>query len=69
MRREVVLQRERMEELTANVMVQIERMEELNANLVRQREQMETLTDNLNRLLRITLFAAVVGVLVRRLRP
>ena len=37
MRREVVLQRERMEELTANVMVQIERMEELNANLVRQR--------------------------------
>jgi len=69
MRCEVVLQRQRMEELTANVMVQIERMEELNANLVRQREQMETLTDNLNRLMRITLFAAVVGVLVRRLRP
>jgi hypothetical protein len=43
MRREVVLQRERMEELTANVVVQIERMEELTANLVRQREQMETL--------------------------
>jgi uncharacterized coiled-coil protein SlyX len=69
MRREVVLQRQRMEELTANVMVQIERMEELNANLVRQREQMQTLSDNLNRLMRITLFAAVVGVLVRRLRP
>jgi hypothetical protein len=55
MRREVVLQRER--------------MEELNANLVRQREQMETLSDNLNRLMRIMLFAALVGVLVRRLRP
>ena len=57
MRREVVLQRERMEQLTANVMVQIEPMEELNANLVRQREQMQTLSDNLNRLMRITLFA------------
>ena len=67
--REVVLQRQRMEELTANVRVQIERVEELNANLVRQREQMQTLSDNLNRLMRITLFAAVVGVLVRRLRP
>jgi hypothetical protein len=40
MRREVVLQRQR--------------MEELNANLVRQREQMQTLSDNLNRLMRIT---------------
>jgi hypothetical protein len=38
MRREVVLQRERMEELTANVVVQIERMQELSANLVQQRE-------------------------------
>ncbi len=55
MRREVVLQRERMEELTAN--------------LVRQREQMETLNDNLNWLMRIVAFAAVVGVLVRRVRP
>jgi predicted RNase H-like nuclease (RuvC/YqgF family) len=55
MRREVVLQRERMEELTAN--------------LVRQREQMETLNDNLNRLVRIVAFATVVGVLVRRVRP
>jgi hypothetical protein len=44
-------------------------MEELNANLVRQREQMESLSDNLNRLMCITLFAALVGVLVRRLRP
>ena len=69
MRREVVLQRERMEELTANVVVQIERMEELNTNLVRQREQMETLNDNLNRLMRIVVFASVVGVLVRRVRP
>jgi hypothetical protein len=69
MRREVVLQRERMEELTTNVVVQIERMEELTANLVRQREQMETLTDNLNRLMRIIVFATVVGALVRRLRP
>jgi hypothetical protein len=67
MRREVVLQRERMEELSTNVVRQIERMEELNGNLVRQREQMETLNDNLNRLMRITVFAAVVGVLVRRL--
>jgi hypothetical protein len=55
MRREVVLQRERMEELTAN--------------LVRQREQMETLNDNLNRLMRITVVAAVASVLLRRLRP
>jgi len=55
MRREVVLQRERMEELTAN--------------LVRQREQLETLNDNLNRLLRIVVFSTVVGVLVRRVRP
>jgi hypothetical protein len=47
----------------------ISRPEELTANLVRQREQMETLNDNLNRLMRITVFAAVVGVLVRRLRP
>src|SRR3712207_2094091 len=66
MRREVVLQRERMEELTTNVVVQIERMEELTANLVRQREQMETLNDNLNRLMRIIVFATVVGALVRR---
>jgi hypothetical protein len=44
-------------------------MEVLNANLVRQREQMETLSDNLNRLMCVTVFAAVVGVLVRRLRP
>ena len=69
MRREVVLQRERMEELTANVEVQIERMEELTANLVRQREQMETLNYNLNRLMRITVFAVVMGGLLRRLRP
>ena len=55
MRREVVLQRERMEELTAN--------------LVRQREQMETLNDNLDRLMRITVVAAVASVLLRRLRP
>ena len=69
MRREVVLQRERMEELNTNLAVQIERMEELNTNLVRQREQMETLNDNLDRLMRITVLAAVVGALVRRLRP
>ena len=69
MRREVVLQRERMEELTTNVVVQIERMEELTANLVRQREQLEALNDNLNRLMRIIVFATVVGALVRRLRP
>ena len=68
MRREVVLQRERMEELTTNVVRQIERMEELTANLVQQREQMETLNDNLNRLMRITVFVTVVGVLVRRVR-
>jgi predicted RNase H-like nuclease (RuvC/YqgF family) len=55
MRREVVLQRQRMEELTAN--------------LVRQREQMQTLNGTLNRLLRVMVFAAVVGVLIRRLRP
>ena len=69
MRREVVLQREQMEELTANVVVQIERMEELNTNLVRQRAQMETLNGTLNRLMRITVFVTVVGVLVRRVRP
>ena len=69
MRREVVLQRERMEELTANLVVQIERMEELTANLVRQREQMETLNRSLNRLMRIMVFASVAGVLVRRVRP
>ncbi len=51
MRREVVLQRERMEELTANV--------------VRQREQMETLNNSLNWLMRIIVFATVEGVLVR----
>jgi tRNA C32,U32 (ribose-2'-O)-methylase TrmJ len=55
MRREVVLQRKRMEELTGN--------------LVQQREQMETLNDNLNRLLRIVVFSTVVGVLVRHVRP
>ena len=44
-------------------------MEVLNANLVRQREQMETLDDNLNRLMCVTVFAALVSVLVRRLRP
>ena len=55
MRREVVRQRERMEELTAN--------------LVQQREQMETLTESLFRLMRIIVFASVVGVLVRRVRP
>ena len=55
MRREVVLQRERMEELTANLVMQI--------------EQMETLNDNLNRLLRIVEFSTVVGVLVRHVRP
>jgi hypothetical protein len=69
MRREVVHQRKCMEELTANLVVQIERMEELTAQLVRQREQMETLNDNLDRLLRIVVFATVVGALVRRLRP
>jgi len=69
MRREVVLQRQRMEELTANVVVQIERMEELTAQLVQQSEQMETLNGTLNRLLRIVVFSTVVGVLVRRLRP
>ncbi len=72
MRREVVLQRERMEELTANVVRQIERMEELNTNLVRQRKQMETLNGNLDRLMRLTVFAAVVGALrgvFGRLRP
>ena len=69
MRREVVLQRQRMEELTTNVVVQIERMEELTANLVQQREQMETLNDSLNWLMRIIVFATVVGVLVRRVRP
>ena len=68
MRREVVLQRERMEELTTNVVRQIERMEELTANLVRQREQMETLNDSLNRLMRIIVFATVVSVLARRVR-
>ena len=55
MRHEVVLQRERMEELTANLVMQI--------------EQMETLNDNLNRLLRIVEFSTVVGVLVRHVRP
>jgi predicted RNase H-like nuclease (RuvC/YqgF family) len=55
MRREVVLQREQMEELTANV--------------VRQREQMEALNRSLNRLMRIMVFASVAGVLVRRVRP
>ncbi len=72
MRREVVLQRERMEELTANVVRQIERMEELNTNLVRQRKQMETLNGNLDRLMRLTVFVAVVGAVRRvfgRLRP
>jgi uncharacterized coiled-coil protein SlyX len=46
MRREVVLQRER--------------MEELNGNLVRQRVQMATLNGTLNRLMRITVFATVI---------
>ena len=69
MRREVVLQRQRIEELTTNVVRQIERMEELTANLVRQREQMETLNDNLSWLMHIVVFATVVGVLVRRVRP
>lgn len=69
MRREVVLQRQRMEELTTNVVLQIQRMEELTANLVRQREQMETLNDSLNWLIRIVAFATVVGALVRRVRP
>jgi len=69
MRRDVVLQRQGMEELTANVVVQIERMEELTAQLVQQSEQMETLNGTLNRLLRIVVFSTVVGVLVRRLRP
>ena len=69
MRREVVLQRERMEELTTNVVRQIERMEELTANLVQQREQMETLNDSLNWLMRMIVFATVLGVPVRRARP
>jgi hypothetical protein len=60
MRREVVLQRERMEELTASVERQIGRMEELNGNLVRQRVQMATLNGTLNRLMRITVFATVI---------
>lgn len=70
--REVVLQRKRMEELNTNVARQIGRMEELTANLVRQKEQMETLNDNLNRLMRIVLFATVVGAVrgaIRRARP
>ena len=50
MRREVVLQRER--------------MEELNTNLVRQREQMEMLNDGLKWLIRVIVFATVVGVLL-----
>ena len=72
MRREVVLQRERMEELTANVVRQIERMEQLNTNLVRQREQMETLNGNLERLMRAVVLATVVGAVrgvYRRVRP
>jgi hypothetical protein len=44
-------------------------MEELTANLVQQREQMQTLNGTLNRPMRVTVFAAVVGVLVRRVRP
>ncbi len=48
---------------------QIERMEELTSNLVRQREKMESLNETLNWLIRFVAFAAVVGVLVRRLRP
>ncbi len=64
MRREVVLQRERKEELNTNLVQQIERMEELTANLVLQRGQMETLNDNLKWLMRIIVFAAVVGVLL-----
>jgi hypothetical protein len=70
--REVALQRERIEELTANVVVQIERMEELTANLVQQREQMKALNDNLSRLMRIVVFVTVVGAVrrvVRRVRP
>ena len=58
MRREVVFQRERMEELTTNV--------------VQQREQMKALNDNLNRLMRIVVFVTVVGAVrgvVRRVRP
>ena len=58
MRREVVLQRERMEELTAQ--------------LVQQREQIETLTDSLNWLIRIIVIATVVGAIrgvVRRASP
>jgi uncharacterized coiled-coil protein SlyX len=72
MRREVVLQRKRMEELTANVERQIGRMEELNGNLVRQREQMETLNGNLDRLIGVAVFATVVGALrgvFRRVGP
>jgi hypothetical protein len=72
MRREVALQRERMEELPANLVVQIERMEELTANLVQQREQMKALNDNLSRLMRIVVFVTVVGAVrrvVRRVRP
>jgi hypothetical protein len=64
MRREVVLQRERMEELNTNLVRQIERMEELTANLILQRGQMETLNDNLKWLMRIIVFAAVVGVVL-----
>ena len=44
-------------------------MEELTANLVQQREQMETLTESHNWLIRIIVFASVVGVLVRCVRP
>ena len=54
------------------VVLQRERMEELTANVVRQREQMETLNDGLNWPMRIVAFATVVGALrgvVRRVRP
>jgi hypothetical protein len=58
MRREVILQRERMEDLMAQ--------------LVQQREQMERLTDSLNWLIRIIVCATVVGAIrgvVRRASP
>lgn len=59
----------RAELMDRDVVLQRQRMEGLTAQLVQQREQMETLNDNLNRLLRIVVFSTVVGVLVRSLRP
>jgi hypothetical protein len=62
----------RAELMRRGVILQRERMEELMAQLVQQREQMETLTDSLNWLIRIIVFATVVGAIrgvVRRASP